>query len=252
MFESVLLDWDLLVWAVAVAATLIGGIIRGFTGFGFALILVSALLFVADPVEVVPLALILDLLAGFTLLPRIFREVHWDGIRLLLIGSLIGVPAGFACLLLIAPEPMKIAIYVGILISVILLIRGFKLASAPSRATLAATGVVSGLMSGASGVPGPPVILVYLSSPLPVATTRATAIAFFIFVDLLAIALALFKGLIDTEMLLRAAILVPVMAAGTSLGHKLFGLARPETVKRAAIILLGVLAIVGIGKTLIV
>jgi energy-converting hydrogenase Eha subunit F len=52
-------------------------------------------------------------------------------------------------------------------------------------------------------------------------------------------------------MMLRSAVLIPIMAIGTSLGHKLFGITRPEVVKRAAIALLGLLAIVGIGKVLI-
>ena len=251
MVETVFFGWGLDVWAVALAATLIGGIVRGFTGFGFALIIISALLLVADPVSVVPLSLILDLLAGFTLMPRTYRDVHWTGIRQLLIGSIIGVPAGFACLLLVAPEPMKIAIYTGVLISVLLIARGFKLSTVPGNGMLAGTGVVAGFMSGAAGVPGPPVILLYLSSPLPVSITRATAIAFFVFVDILALGLAAYKGLMDADMLVRCAILAPVMAIGTSTGHRLFGLARPETVKRAAIILLGALAIVGIGKVLI-
>lgn len=251
MFETYLFGWGAHVWAVAVLATLLGGIVRGFTGFGFALIVISALLLVADPVSVVPLALILDLLAGFTLLPQNYREVHWSGIRLLMLGSVVGVPVGFACLLLVEPEPMKLAIYLAILVSVVLIARGFKLAAVPGRAMIAGTGVVSGLMSGAAGVPGPPMVLLYLSSPLPVAITRATGIAFFIFVDILALGLAAHNGLIDGEMLIRSAILVPVMAAGTAIGHRLFGITRPETVKLAAIVLLAALAIVGIGKVLI-
>lgn len=252
MFESAFLGWEPHVWAVALTATLVGGVIRGFTGFGLALILISALLLVADPVAVVPLTLIVDLAAGFTLLPRTFKEVHWLGIRQLLIGAAIGVPAGFACLLLVKPEPMKVAIYAGVLVSVIMIARGFRLSAVPGKSMLAGTGVVSGIMSGAAGVPGPPMILLYLSSPLPVATARATAIAFFIFVDILALALAGYNGLMGLEMLLKALILIPLMALGTSIGHRLFGLARPETVKRAAILLLAVLAIVGIGKVLIV
>ena len=64
MFETMHFGWDLHIWSVALIATLIGGIVRGFTGFGFALILISALLLVADPVSVVPLTLVIDLLAG--------------------------------------------------------------------------------------------------------------------------------------------------------------------------------------------
>ena len=260
MFETAYIGWDFHVWAVAITATLIGGVIRGFTGFGFALILISALLFVADPITIVPLTLILDLLAGLSLFARTFRHVHWTGIQYLLVGSAIGVPAGFACLLLVAPEPMKIAIYFGILASVLLIAKGFR-AQIGARQWHAGRDrcgcrFISGswppscVMSGAAGVPGPPVILLYLSSPLPVSTTRATAIAFFIFVDIFALGLAAYNDLISVDILLRCGVLFPLMAVGTSAGHWLYGLARPETVKRAAIILLGLLAIVGIGKVL--
>jgi hypothetical protein len=35
-------------------------------------------------------------------------------------------------------------------------------------------------LSGSGGIPGPPIILLHLSSPLPMVTTRATTVAFFL------------------------------------------------------------------------
>ena len=113
------------------------------------------------------------------------------------------------------------------------------------------TGGLSGFLSGSAGIPGPPLILVYLSSPLPIITTRATTVAFLLLADSVALIYMASQDLVTTEVLLRTAVLAPISFVGIAIGSRLFKIAQPEQVKTAALWLLAVLAIVGIGKVLI-
>jgi len=246
-----LLGWDLLTWVIAVAVALVAGTVRGITGFGYALIVISGLTLVAVPIEVVPLATLLDLLAGIHMIPRVWRDVHWSGARWLGLGALIGIPLGISVLVVLDPDAMRLGISVAILISVVLIAKGVTLRSVPGRSMVFLTGGLSGFLSGSGGIPGPPVILLYLSSPLPIATTRATTVAFFLLVDTVALIGMASQDLVTMDKLLRAAVLLPVTAIGITVGSRLFHIATPTHVKNLSLVLLAALAIAGVTKVLI-
>lgn len=245
------LGWDLVIWAVGVAVCLIAGIVRGIVGFGYALIVIGGLNVVALPAEVVPLATLLDLVCGINMMPGVWRHVHWRGARWLGIGALIGIPIGITLLVSLDVDVLRLGISVAILASVLLIARGFSFSKVPGNALMFLTGGLSGFMSGSAGIPGPPLILVYLSSPLPIITTRATTVAFLLLADSVALIYMASEGLVTSETMLRTAVLAPVSFIGIAIGSRLFTVAKPDQVKTAALWLLAALAIVGIGKVLI-
>jgi uncharacterized protein len=65
-------------------------------------------------------------------------------------------------------------------------------------------GFTSGLVGGATALPGPPVILYYMASPLPVAQVRANLMMFLVMVDL---------GMVGAAGGDRAAVLALVMVS---------------------------------------
>ena len=77
--EASFLGWDLGIWAFVAAACLVAGVVRGFTGFGFPLIVVTATSLVVAPVEVVPIALLLDVLASVRMLPSVRADIDRRG-----------------------------------------------------------------------------------------------------------------------------------------------------------------------------
>lgn len=243
-----LLGWSPEVWALAAAASLVAGTVRGFTGFGFALILVTAVSVLAPPAEIVPISLVLDIFAGIRLLPHVHHDIDRRGSALMVLGALPAIPIGALALAALDENSMRLGIGIAVLVATVAIAAGIGLRRPPGSALKLATGVTVGLMSGAAGIPGPPVILLYLSSPLPAATLRATAVAVFLVTDLVSLAVMGGYGLIDGELLLRCLVLVPLVEGAVYLGRRLYGVARPETVKQAALILLGILAVVAIGR----
>jgi uncharacterized membrane protein YfcA len=245
------LSWPLWIWGCAVATAIFAGIIRGLTGFGFPLIFIGSLTLVASPTELVQVATLLDIIAGVQLFPKARKDVDWRGLRWLVPGILVGVPIGVAVLVNFDEQVLRLSISIAILASVIGIMSGFRLTYVPGPKLLTGTGFVAGLMSGGGGIPGPPLIIVYLSSPLPVKVTRANTIALFLLIDTIAIALQAWNGLIVTETLLRTAVLIVVTLIGTTIGARLFGVVDPAHVKRVSLVLLAVLAIAGILKVLL-
>lgn len=245
------LGWSPTLWLVAGAACLVAGVVRGFTGFGFALILVTAVSVVAPPAAIVPISIILDLFAGVRLLPHVHRDVDRPGVALMTLGALPLIPLGVWMLAAVDEDSMRLAIGVVVLIATLSIGLGLGLKRPPGAGLKLLTGGLAGFLTGSAGIPGPPVILLYLSSPLPPATLRATAVALFLVTDLVALVTVSIAGLIDIDLLLRCLVLAPIVELGVWSGRHLYGRARPEQVKRAALLLLTALAIVAIGRVLL-
>jgi hypothetical protein len=249
--DVVFLGWDAPIWAAVVGACIVAGVVRGFTGFGFPLIVVTSTSLVIAPVEIVPIALLLDILAGVRMLPSVRHDVDRRGVSFLVLGALPAIPLGAWLLSSLDAETMRLAIGVMVLIAVLIIAWGFQMVRPPGRPLLTGTGMAAGFLSGTMGMPGPPVILLYLSSPLPVATLRATSIAFFLFSDLAALAAMLWFGIITETVFWRALVLAPIVEVAVLGGRHLYGIAEPAHVKRAALVLLTVLAVVAIAKSLL-
>lgn len=246
-----LLGWDVEVWALAAAAALVAGVVRGYTGFGFALILVTAVSVLAPPADIVPISVVLDLFAGVRLLPHVRGEVDRRGTALMVLGALPAIPVGAMALAWLDEEAMRLGIGVAVLLATVAIASGIGLRRVPGSGLKFGTGVAMGLLSGSAGIPGPPLILLYLSSPLPVGTLRATAVAVFLAIDLIALATMAAYGLVTVELLLRCLLLAPLVEIGQRLGHHLYGVADPAAVKRAALVLLALLAAVAIARAVL-
>ena len=63
--------------AYAITCIFLAAIVRGFSGFGFSLLAISALSLVYAPAEIVPSIFMLELAASLNLLPSIWKDVHW-------------------------------------------------------------------------------------------------------------------------------------------------------------------------------
>lgn len=232
--------------AFASACVLVAGIVRGFSGFGFALLSISSVSMVLPPAVVVPAMWILDLLAGLNLLPGIWRQVRWRSIALLVGPAILVTPLGVYLLATVPTPPMRVALAVLVFASAIALISGFQLRRMPSRGETIATGVAAGLLNGSLGIGGPPIILFYLGSPIAVEAGRASLIAAFLAMDVSGIPSMLAFGLITLDALKLLAICLPALAIGIFLGSRLVGRMDPAKVRRTLLwILMGMALVIG-------
>jgi len=228
---------------VGIAAALIAGVVRGFSGFGSAMILTPALSVLYGPAIAVPISLALELLVTVPLLPGSIRLVEWRRIAVLCLAAFAAVPLGVWLLLTLPPVAMRIAISAVILGFVAILAFGWRYHGRPSIAATLATGAASGVLNGASGMAGPPVVFYYLSGSAPAPQVRASLIIYFALVDAVSVAALAIGGTIDRMTLMRALWLTPVFLAAAWLGARAFRHASEAFYRRMALTVLAAIAL---------
>ena len=153
-------------------------VVRGYSGFGFSLLAIISLSLLLPPAEIVPSIFLMEIAASLHLLPGVWRDIHWRALLWLGLGCLLGTPFGVYALANVPAAPMTLALAVFVLVSAVLLARGYALKTMPGPAATFATGTASGLFNGGFGTGGPPVILFFFSSPAGAAAGRASIIAY--------------------------------------------------------------------------
>jgi uncharacterized membrane protein YfcA len=203
----------------------VAGVVRGYSGFGFAMILTLGLLPTLAPKLVIPVVLLLDLIGSISLWPRALKTFHREiGVRLI-IGMWLALPLGVLALARL-PEQWTAPVAAGLCLlgGVLSLIK----TAAPSPAKTPATywampaGVASGLATAMASAGGPPLIVYLLRSGLPALQVRGTAIGFFAISSASSLALlAALNVLSPAHLELVATLLMPSLAGGV-LGQWLF------------------------------
>ena len=229
--------------AYGLACILGAAFVRGYSGFGFSLLAVTALSLRLAPAEIVPSIFLMEIAASLHLLPSIWREVHWRAIGVLLIGYTVAVPLGVWLLASMPQAPMKIALGLCVLVATVLLMRGLALKRMPGAAATVGTGAASGLLNGAFGIGGPPVILFFFSSPAGEVIGRASVIAFFLATDAIGLVFLAREGLVTADSLLRALIFLPALILGIWLGAHSFKRSDQATFRTWILRLLALLAL---------
>ncbi|WP_037366885.1 sulfite exporter TauE/SafE family protein [Amycolatopsis orientalis] len=236
--------------AFAVAALLAGGLIRGYSGFGASLVWVSCLCLVLPPPAVIPSTLLLEIASSVSLLPKSWPDANRPSIRWLLAGALLGLPIGIWFLAALPERATRLTVGLVVGISALALALSHRTHRLPGRPACAGMGTAFGVLNGACGMGGPPVVLMYLASPLPMAVNRASLVVFFLAADSMTVATAGTGGLLSSEVLLQTALFLPVALAGVAAGTWLYRHARGD-VRRIVLGILAVLSLALVGQAVV-
>jgi uncharacterized membrane protein YfcA len=228
---------------IAAAVSVVAGMVRGFAGFGAAMLMTPVFSALYGPAVGVALCLLLEIAVALPLLPRVVRYVDWRRIGVILGAAIVGAPLGNLLLTEIAPEPMRWGISAIVLSAVAMLASGWRYHGQPHIAATLTAGVSSGFLNGLSGMAGPPIVFYYLAGTESVTQVRANLTTYFIFVDLAALAVFGTRGLIGWPTLVEGAFLAPAVVLGGLLGERLFPLASEKFYRRLSLCLLVAVAI---------
>jgi uncharacterized membrane protein YfcA len=226
----------------------LAAIVRGYTGFGFSLLVITALSLLMPTATIIPSMFMLEIAASLHLLPAIWKDIHWRSLAPLIIGCAIGTPIGVWLLANVAAPPMQAALAFFVLTAVCFLWWGFALKAMPGTVASGAVGAASGLANGAFGIGGPPAILFYFASPAGNVAGRASLIAYFLMTDVIGLAFLSREGLITWPTFYMALIFLPSLILGNWIGARGFMRADPATFRKGVLILLAVLAVLSAAK----
>lgn len=207
---------------VAALAALLAFFVRGFSGFGAMLLLTPLLLLVMDVRTAVVAAALVSFVSGTVVATQSRRHTEWPLLRLLVVVALPGLLVG--SLLLAWVDTRLLGRAFGVLtalfaLRILLAQRQVHRIPRPwPRAVLYVAGALSGLMGGAFGTSGPPV-MVYLEQRLTARQSlRATMLAYFLALDGVRLALYAASGLLTWQATRAGLVMVPASLIGGHIG----------------------------------
>ena len=233
---------------VAALVAVVAGMVRGFAGFGAAMIMTPVFSALHGPTVGISLCMLLEIVVALPLLPRAIQYVDWRRIGLLMVAAVVGAPVGNLVLTQVSPEPMRWAISAIVLAAVALLASGWRFHGQWRAPVTLGIGATSGFLNGLSGMAGPPIAFYYLAGNETVTRVRANLTTYFVFVDLAALLVFAGRGMVHWDTGVLALCLAPAVIAGGLLGEKLFPLASEAFYRRLA---LGLLVAVAIGSLIL-
>jgi uncharacterized membrane protein YfcA len=227
---------ELLLAATAAAA---GAVVQGTIGFGYALVIVPALLFVA-PASVPATPLLLALPMVLTMALRERRAIDPGAVARLAGGRVPGTALGAAVIASVSVDAVTAIVGVSLILTVAL--TAVRTTVEVSRPMQVAAGAASGFVGTMASLGGPLMGLALQSWPGPaLRATLATTFALGLVFSLTALAVA---GAVASEALALAVVLMPATLAGLALSR---GLAQRLDGGRLRVAVLAFAAAGGVG-----
>lgn len=217
---------------VAMMAALVGGYVRGFTGFGGALIYVPVVSAVAGPQIAAPTFLIIDYVLTLPMVVRALRVCRWQTVLPAAVGAVVATPFGAWLLATGDPVVLRWIICIVVILFLGLIVSGWRYHGDPTAAASVGVGGVSGLFAGIGQISGPPVIALWVSGSAPLAIIRANMFCFFGLLGVSSFAAYLWRGLYSTETLSYLALLAPLYGAALFLGGRAFARTKGANYRR--------------------
>jgi hypothetical protein len=231
-------------WLAATIA--VAGIVRGFTGFGTALIFVPIAGFFLPAAQIVATVTMLGLASTAALLPRAWHQGDRREVGLLVLAALPTVPLGVAAMEYLDGQTVR-WIVAGIgTITLGALMSGWRYLGAVSRPVLLAIGAAAGLIGGMTGLTGPVVILFYLTGQGVAQSVRANTILFLAALDVVIVANLTIGGITTINVVWLAALLAVPYFVTTIIGQTLFCPSRERLYRHAALAVIALSALTGL------
>ncbi len=216
--------------AIFVAA----GLVRGFAGFGTALVAMPvATLFLPLPLAIAILGVV-DMLIQPLVVPGAWGKADRREVGALALAAIVATPVGVWLLTWVDEGTLRWAVALVAAITLLALTSGWRFHGRLTAPGLTAIGAASGLIGGATGLAGPPVILFYLASAAGAATVRANTILFLAAIDVVILVNLSLAGLIDAKSIWLALILFLPYSAALLVGQRLFAPSREKLYRRLA------------------
>jgi uncharacterized membrane protein YfcA len=224
----------------------LAGCVRGFAGFGTAMIYLPFAGQYLDPISAVVTMLIFDSIGPLPMVPRAIRDADWPDLRRLSLAMALTIPIGLILLSSVPAEVFRYTVSAVSLIMLAILLTGLRYSGRPSAPKTYAVGAAGGILGGAVGVPGPPAILYYMASPHPASVIRATTLLYLFAFEIAFFAIASIQDMLTWRPILLGAVLIPATMCGVLLGTWLFKPGQERLYRTIAYIIIAASAIRGL------
>ena len=243
LFHEAIADPRFLV-ALGVAA--LSGLVRGFSGFGSALIYVPLISAIYTPKLAVPSLLLIDTLCG---LPFLFSVLHHVNRREVITAAIAGcslLPIGMLALLWVDPLYLRWFISLLVLFALLSLISGWRYHGKPTVPATLAAGAAAGFGGGAAQIAAPPLLIFWLGGNNSAATVRANIMAYFGIQGTMSIVLYAFNGLLNAQTLIISVLMGIPFIVFLAAGAYFFRGASDLLYRRAAYVIIAIAGLISL------
>ena len=213
--------------------------IQAVVGFGFALLSVPIMMQVVGLHRAVILASLIGTANNFYQYRDLKHDQDKTQVKRFLSASFLGAPLGLVAFIYADQHVLKVFLGAGVLLGVILLVRGRDLTNAHISLDWA-MGVISGFLLTSTSTNGPPLVFALQARKSEPQVFRATLNMIFLVSGVYGLVLFAVFGELATSDLLVAAAVLPSMMIGVSIGKFIRNRVDPDRFRIAVLVLLTV------------
>jgi uncharacterized membrane protein YfcA len=231
---------------LAIAIAVLAGTVRGFSGFGSALIYVPLMSTLYEPLIAAATIFLIDFLAGVPFAVRAFPHCRWSDVIPLTLGAGVMVPVGAAALGVLDPIITRWIIAVIVLGALVVLASGWRYHGRPRLPVTLGVGALAGLFGGISQMSGPPVVVYWLGGAIEAAIVRANLMMFFALTSIVSGVTYFFNGFFTARAVAVALAVGPAYGLAMILGARLFHGASERTFRLVAYVIIAAAAVMSL------
>jgi uncharacterized membrane protein YfcA len=231
---------------MAAGVALLAGVVRGFSGFGSALIYVPLVSALYEPKVATVSYALMDYVCALPFAVRALPDANRREVLPAFAAALLTVPVGVYIQYAVDPTVLRWGMSVFVLAFVVLLATGFHYPWKPSTPAAIGAGALSGFAGGATQMSGPPTILYWLGSPEPATVIRANLLVFFMLLGITLIANYAWRGLMTPHPIALAGLLWPVYVLALTVGAYWFRGSSTSQYRRVAYVIVALAALVSL------
>ena len=227
-------------YAIGIAA--LAGLVRGFSGFGSALIHIPLIAALYNPRIAAVTILLIDFAAAIPLSVREFSRCNWRDVLPVTITAALAIPFGALALVLVDPVTLRWFIAFLIFLLLVPLALGWRYRGEAKWPISVGVGLISGIGAGAVQIGAPAVVLYWLGTTRHVATMRANLMIFLLLLDATGCVVYAAKGLLTADGVALALLLGLPFFVAMAAGAYFFHGSSDTTYRRIAYAIIGAAA----------
>jgi len=237
-------------YLLIVLVILFSGFIRGFLGFGSGLITIPILSYLYSPIFAMVFNIAIEIPATIYLTYVGAKSCKFKEISPMFFAMMLTIPIGTIFLVSVNEQLIKIIMSILVIFFVLLIASGWKLKATVTKYVLTISGVISGLMQGATGMGGPPYATVLLSKGDSNNVTRGNILIMSTGIVISAIISLYMFNLFTKELLLTGLITSPIYILATYTGTKFFDLSGNRYYRNISLFSLGLIGVLTLIKAI--
>jgi uncharacterized membrane protein YfcA len=214
--------------------TILSGVVRGFSGFGSALIYIPLVSAIYDPKIASASFILMDFFCTAPFAWRLYPISNKREIWPLTIAAALTIPLGAMLLRYLDPVVMRWSIAILIFMLLAVLISGWRFPGKPSTPLTVGVGLLSGISGGAAQLIGPFTIIYWLGSPAPAAIVRANLMVFFALGGIVILLTYIVQGLFPAPVVALTILIAAAYVLTLNAGARLFRASSEATYRKAA------------------